>query len=216
MEFDKTELSRIMLDLLHRHEEISLTDIPEIELYMDQLLTFLNGKLKPFAREPGDKILTKTMINNYTKFQLLPPSKNKKYAKEHLLLLILIYQLKSVLSISDIKLLFAPILKDISTPEDDVMPLGDIYSSFLDLKVLQLDNFTDNFAAKVNSINAMTTAIEDNESRNDATVFLIVLMLVAQANTAKFLAERIIDVYLTPPAPAKEDETVETIAGQPV
>lgn len=217
MGFDKTELTR-MVNLLQRQEDIRITDIPDIELYMDQLLTFLNGKLKAFAREPDDKILTKTMINNYTKFQLLIPPKNKKYSKEHLLLLILIYQLKNVLSIGDIKRLFTPILKDISTPDDDVMPLGHIYASYLDLKTIQSDDFCDNLAAKVDSIRGMTTAIEDEESRDTATIFLIVLMLVAQANAAKFLAERIIDEYLASAGTAKDGAGGEPSAllGQPV
>lgn len=203
MEF-KNELAK-MAKLLYLNEDIRLADIPDIELYMDQLLTLLNGKLRPFAREPGDKILTKTMINNYTKFQLIPPPKNKKYAKEHLLLLILVYQLKTVLSFGDIKRLLAPILRDISTPDDDVMPLGDIYSSFIDLKTSQLGDFCDNLAAKMDKIAGLTTAIEDREIRNTATVFLVVLMLIAQANTAKLLAERIIDACL-PPAGATEGE----------
>lgn len=217
MGFDKNELIR-MVNLLQGQEDIRVTDIPDIELYMDQLLTFLNGKLKTFAREPDDKILTKTMINNYTKFQLLTPPRNKKYSKEHILLLILIYQLKNVLTIGDIKRLFTPILKDISTPDDDLMPLSQIYASFLDLKALQSDDFCDNLAAKFESIRSMTTTLEDEESRDTATVFLIVLMLVAQANAAKFLAERIIDEYLAPAGTAREAAGGETAAllGQPV
>lgn len=217
MGFDKNELTR-MVELLHRQEDIRLADIPDIELYMDQLLTFLNGKLKPFVREPGDKILTKTMINNYTKFQLLIPPKNKKYAKEHLLLLILIYQLKNVLSISDIKRLFSPILRDIATPDDDLMPLGQIYSSFLELKTLQFADFCDNLTAKLDSIKGNATAIVDGENRDTVTLFLIVLMLVAQASAAKSLAERIIDEYLTTAGTAKDGDSGEPYAltGQPV
>jgi DNA-binding transcriptional MerR regulator len=204
MEFDKTELAK-MADLLQLNDDIRLADIPDIELYMEQLLTLLNGKLRPFGREPGDKALTKTMINNYTKFQLIPPPRNKKYSKEHLLLLILIHQLKNVLSISDIRRLLRPILKDISTPDDDIMPLGQIYSSFLELKTGQFDDFCDNLAAKMDNIDHLTTAIEHDENRNTATVFLLVLMLIAQANAAKALAERIIDICI-PPVVAGQDE----------
>jgi Domain of unknown function (DUF1836). len=212
MKLDKTELINIV-NFIRHDEEIRLTDIPDIELYMDQLLTFLNGKLKAFAREPGDKILTKTMINNYTKFQLLIPPKNKKYANEHILLLILIYQLKNVLSISDIKRLFGPILRDITTPDDDIMPLGEIYSSFLGLKKIQFDDFCNNLADKVSAIENQTAGIENESNRNITQIFLVVLMLVAQADAAKLLAERIIDLYFTPGANEDTDETKSPPAG---
>ncbi len=84
-------------------------DIPRIELYMDQVTTFMDTQLADSKRYPDDKILTKTMINNYTKNHLLPPSVKKKYSREHLYLLILIYQLKNMLSITDIQNLIEPL-----------------------------------------------------------------------------------------------------------
>ena len=70
-------------------------ELPKLELYMDQVTTFMDERLKSTARYPGeDKILTKTMINNYAKNDLLPPPVRKKYSKEHVLLLIFIYYFK--------------------------------------------------------------------------------------------------------------------------
>lgn len=205
MAFDKSQLSEVINDL-YQAEEIKLTDIPDLDLYMDQLLTFLNGKLEPLKRDSDDKLLTKTMINNYTKYQLLIPPKNKKYNKEHILLLILVYQLKNIFSISDIKRLFSPVLKDLETPDDDVIPLGDIYSSFLDLKKEQFDEFCEHFAEKAAFIADKASVIEPLENRTVAERFLTVLMLAAQANAAKRLAERIIDTYFADNA-GKIDET---------
>ena len=65
-------------------------DIPAIELYMDQITTFMDKQLTGNKRRPEDKILTKTMINNYSKNNLLPPSDKKKYSKDHIILLIYI------------------------------------------------------------------------------------------------------------------------------
>lgn len=199
-------------------DDIPLAAIPDIELYMEQLLTFLNAKLEPFKRQGGDKLLTKTMINNYTKYQLLIPPHNKKYTKEHLLLLILIYQLKNVLDLGDVKRLFSPILRDLSTADDDVMPLAGIYAAFLDLKKEQFDDFHGGFAAKLAAIDAKTAAVDDEESRGIAKMFLIVLMLVAQANACKHLAERLIDAYFTPAADGKAPPDGEDyeLGGQPV
>ncbi len=83
--------------------------IPNIDLYMDQVTTFMDERLSASKRSADDKTLTKTMINNYTKGRILPPPDKKKYSKEHMLLLTFIYYFKSVLSISDMKELLNPI-----------------------------------------------------------------------------------------------------------
>ena len=74
-------------------------DIPDIDLYMDQVTTFMDQHMKNNLRHDDDKTLTKTMINNYTKNHLLPAPEKKKYGREHLILLIYIYYLKNVISI---------------------------------------------------------------------------------------------------------------------
>lgn len=96
----------IINDMIKHLEELDITksdDIPDISLYMDQMTSFIDEKLRCFKREENDKLLTKTMINNYTKNKLLPPPDKKKYTKDHVMLLILIYFYKNVLSFADIK-----------------------------------------------------------------------------------------------------------------
>ncbi len=73
---------------------ISPETIPNIDLYMDQVTTFMDKHLSETKRYPDDKVLTKTMINNYAKNNLLPAPNKKKYTKEHILLLIFIYYFK--------------------------------------------------------------------------------------------------------------------------
>ena len=110
MTIDSGDLLNSILASLDRIEYIRPDDIPNIDLYMDQVTTFMDDRLKSSARYPGrDKILTKTMINNYAKNDLLPPPIKKKYSKEHVLLLIFIYYFKGFMSISDIQTLLNPI-----------------------------------------------------------------------------------------------------------
>lgn len=110
MTIDNNDLLNSILESLERVQYISPEDIPNIDLYMDQITTFMDSRLHSSARNPGeDKILTKTMINNYAKNNLLPPPVKKKYSKEHVLLLIFIYYYKGILSISDIQTLLGPI-----------------------------------------------------------------------------------------------------------
>ena len=96
----KKEIRRLI-----RLDYIMPEDIPDIELYMDQVIRFMDVHLQRSERTDGedDKTLTKTMINNYTKNRLIPPPEMKRYSKEHIILLIYIYYLKNVLPIGDIQ-----------------------------------------------------------------------------------------------------------------
>ncbi|MEG0814221.1 MAG: DUF1836 domain-containing protein, partial [Clostridium sp.] len=89
----KTNEERLqeLFDFLDNMTRINPSDIPDIDLYMDQVTTFMDNHLESSKRYGEDKILTKTMINNYAKNNLLPPPEKKKYSKNHILLLIFIY-----------------------------------------------------------------------------------------------------------------------------
>lgn len=110
MTIDNNDLLNSILASLDRVMHISPEDIPNIDLYMDQVTTFMDSRLRSSLRHSEeDKVLTKTMINNYTKNDLLPPPLKKKYSKEHVLLLVFIYYYKGILSINDIQALLGPI-----------------------------------------------------------------------------------------------------------
>lgn len=100
-------------------------EIPNIPLYMDQVTTFMEEHLNRSKRYPEDKVLTKTMINNYAKNNLLPAPVKKKYSKEHMLMLIFIYYYKNVLSFHDIQQIFKPITnKHFTTAESGRQTAG--------------------------------------------------------------------------------------------
>jgi len=88
MDFNEDTFFKIAEDI-SQGRNIRIPDIPDIELYMDQVTTFIDNKLGYNKRILKDKILTKTMINNYTKSKILLPSKNKRYNRQHVILLIL-------------------------------------------------------------------------------------------------------------------------------
>ena len=105
-------------------------EIPKIDLYLDQLVCLLEQYLSNYIKnDDSEKIITKTMINNYAKGKLLLPIKNKKYSKEHIILMSLIYNLKGALSINDIKLCLDEI---INKSVQGNYPLRELYSSFLE------------------------------------------------------------------------------------
>ena len=97
---------------------IDLNDFPELDLYMDQVMQLFETRLAYTKRNPDDKVLTKTMINNYAKDNLLMKIKNKKYTKNHLILMGLIYNLKGALSLTDIKTLLTPIIQSFDSDKE--------------------------------------------------------------------------------------------------
>ena len=118
---------------------VSPNAIPNLDLYMDQITTFMETQLRKSRRYPDDKIMTKTMINNYTKNRLIPPPVKKKYSKEHLLLLIFVYYMKDFLSIGDIKTLLEPLIETYFGKDGPGMSLTDIYQSVYDLELSQIE-----------------------------------------------------------------------------
>ena len=104
MTIDPQDILNSILSSLEKIDYIKPKEIPNIDLYMDQVTTFMEEHLQASKRYPEDKILTKTMINNYAKNHLLPANEKKKYSKEHMLLLIYIYYYKGILFIGSNRL----------------------------------------------------------------------------------------------------------------
>lgn len=78
--------------------------LPEIELYMDQVVSIVERALSPFPETEG-KAVTPSMINNYVKQKALPPPQKKRYGRGHVAALFMICTLKRVLSMGEIKTL---------------------------------------------------------------------------------------------------------------
>ena len=102
-------------------------DIPDLDLYMDQIMTLFEIHLANHKKNEDDKLLTKTMINNYSKAKVITPVKGKKYTKEQIIQMLIIYQLKNNLSIQEIKELLTPIYES-----DTYLSL--LYDHFIDIK----------------------------------------------------------------------------------
>lgn len=172
--------------------DITLTDIPDLDLYMDQVTTLFESKLSSNKRSEEDKILTKTMINNYAKAKIFPPIKSKKYSKNQIILLCLIYNLKQCLSLSDIGSLFKPINENLSAEDTDSSYAENLYSSFLDLKKATTEDFTKNFKKLIAEIDNKTASISDKET---TSLLLTVFLLIENANMNIRASQKIIDSF---------------------
>lgn len=119
---------------------ISPDDIPEIDLYMDQLTTFMDDKLNTNKRNEEDKTMTKTMINNYTKNNLLPPPNKKKYSKDHIIMLLYIFYLKNFISITDIQTLLGPMNNPDCYDGKSPVDIEEIYKKLFNYEINNYNN----------------------------------------------------------------------------
>ena len=173
---------------------IEVEDIPNIDLYMDQVTTFMDKCLAQYKRYDDDKVLTKTMINNYTKAKIFPAPVKKKYSRTHLMLLIMIYHLKSVLSIKDIGILFQSALKETNKVKQERM-IESIYRGFVSLQKQTITYLAGAADGKPDESfygkESILKYSDDEEKR-----IMMTLALAIRANTEKQLAEKVLDLYL--------------------
>lgn len=180
-----------ILESLSRIDYIKPEDIPNIDLYMDQVTTFMDIQLKSTKRHQTDKLLTKTMINNYAKNDLLPPPLKKKYSKEHVLVLIFIYYFKNILSINDIQGLLKPITEQYFARNSDI-DLESIYNEVFRLEPEQLEKLKEDVIQKYRS--AETTF--ENAKKEDSEflhLFSFICMLSFDVYVKKLIIEKLID-----------------------
>ncbi len=181
-----------IVDEFRKTDYIRPEDLPNIDLYMDQVITFMDRHLETTRRFSSDKLLTKTMINNYTKNDLLPSPEKKKYTKDHLFLLIYIYYMKNFLSINDIQTMLKPLTEKYFGGKGD-RTLEDIYKDVFDMQheysVEMVRDVLERFTAAENK----TKNIEDKEERDLLKRFYLISALCFDVYEKKQLIEAILD-----------------------
>ncbi len=191
----KTEdLLNSIMDSLDRITYIKAEDIPNIDLYMDQVTTFMESRLKRTTRNPGeDKILTKTMINNYAKNDLLPPPYKKKYSREHVMLLVFIYYYKGILSINDIQELLEPITRQFFGTKE-AFNLETVYETAFGLERGQIDALKKDITEKFRTAKG-TFQDAPEDSQEFLQIFSFICMLGFDVYLKKLLIEKMIDSF---------------------
>lgn len=186
---DKNELNNL-IDNLYLDEIIELNEIPELDLYMDQVIQLFENKYNKTLRNEEDKVLTKTMINNYAKDKIFMPIKNKKYSKEHLILISLIYELKGSLSISDIKKVLTPIVSTLNNNEE--YDIRSLYRDYTEVYGEDVNLFKESAADRLKYIENKLKV--DNSSLDSFNrKFILLSSLINMSNFYRRLAEKLVD-----------------------
>ena len=175
-----------LLETLHLEKNITLEDIPNVDLYVDQVVQLFENTYSDTTRTDDEKVLTKTMINNYAKGKLFIPIKNKKYSKEHMILISLIYQLKGALSINDIKSSLENINE--SLLNDDSFKLNTLYKDYLSLTEKNVESFTQDVNNLVSEVSEISSLEDPNLEK-----FLLLTSFVSMSNMYRRLAEKLVD-----------------------
>lgn len=193
MKLDKDDILKSILEHISNLDYIKTADIPNIELYMDQVTTFMDSQMASSKRYPDDKVLTKTMINNYAKNHLLPSPNKKKYSKEHVLMLIFIYYFKSFLSISDIQALLTP-LADRYFQKEDGLNVEDLYNEVFGMEKEQVEYLKKDLMEKYQTASQSFAEAEEKD-REFLTMFSFICLLSFDVYMKKQLIESIIDSF---------------------
>lgn len=180
-----------ILESISKIDYIKPEDLPNIDLYMDQVTTFMEAQLESTKRYPDDKILTKTMINNYAKNDLLPSPDKKRYTKEHMLLLIFIYYFKNILSINDIQTLLGPITDKYFKSDTD-KNLTYIYNEVFGMEHAQIENLKKDLVKRF-SVAEATFEDANEEDQEFLKQFSFICLLSFDVYVKKMLIEHIID-----------------------
>ena len=192
MHIDTNDLLQSILASFDRIDYVKSQDIPNIDLYMDQVTTFMDKNLRKSSRYPeNDKVMTKTMINNYAKSDLLPPPIKKKYSKEHVLVLIFIYYYKGILSINDIQTLLQPITTQFFQTEGE-FDIASVYDEVFGLEKEQIDALKKDVMEKYEY---STKTFEDapEESKEFLKLFSFICLLSFDVYMKKLLIEKLVD-----------------------
>lgn len=205
MHIDTNDLLNSIMESFDRIDYVKPEDIPNIDLYMDQVTTFMDEKLRKSTRYPDeDKIMTKTMINNYAKNDLLPPPVKKKYSKEHMLVLIFIYYYKGILSISDIQTVLKPITDHFFDTEES-FDIENIYKEVFALEKEQIESLKKDVVDKYRQATG-TFEEAPAEYKEFLKLFSFICFLSFDVYMKKMLIEKLVDEIREKGEEAKQDK----------
>ncbi len=190
MTIKQEDILNSILEGLSHMSPIKTADLPNINLYMDQLTTFMDERLEHTKRYGEDKVLTKTMINNYAKNNILPPPEKKQYSSEHLITLVFIYYFKNILSITDIQKILDPIHEKYFGNKD--FSIQKIYEEVYALESGAMDTLTEDVREK---FSISRTAFEDipESEREFLQQFAFICELCFDIYLKKLIVEKLID-----------------------
>ncbi len=177
---------------------LSKSSFPEMELYMDQITGFMNQKLRIYSKDEDDQIMTKAMIANYVKHKLVPRPHNKKYNKEHLILLTFIHFLKNSFQMDEIENIMKPILENYYSEFDEKINLSEMYDSVTSLQNDVKEKLIEETLQDVNRIKSRNKQME-LEDDDIIELFMLIIEISIKVDFERYLIQKLYDQYFDVP-----------------
>ena len=174
---DSKDLLQKWISEIKAHESPDWNKLPDIDLYMDQVIIMMERQLDIFMRDAEDKLITRSMINNYVKHGLIAPPVNKKYSRSHIAYLMAVCILKQLLPISDIT--------DLMRNQADKTDIAGLFDLYCEMQDEALHSAADGLTAEIADL---------PEDDLDDHLNMIALKLTVTANANKLAAEKIIHI----------------------
>lgn len=165
--------------------------LPDIGLYMDQVITYLERQLEFFTMAKSESLITPSMINNYAKSKIVPRTEGKKYGKEHIALLLTVFTLKRVLSVQNM----GSLVENIGTASE----VEELYERFR----RGMESSVRETASLVET--ALAGATESDKSINSKTLHDLALDLAVDASIRSYAAETLL-AFANPEKKTSEKE----------
>ena len=168
-------------------------EMPEVELYMDQVVSLLNKELAVYKEKEQD-VFTKSMVSNYVKHKVLPKPENKKYNKEHMVILNMIFQLKSIFQMDEMKVLFKSFVENHESILEEQYDMEGLYDSLLRSRDKEILQMTNHIHEDIEYVKAVME--EMGTSDDDAHEIMgVILILTIQSNAYRLMARKLLNEY---------------------
>lgn len=185
---NKESLLKLANDIIEKDDQVKIATLSD-ELTISQVVRFFEKQGRSF---------TKTMIQNYVRVGVLPPPADKRYyTRNHLILLTLIDNLKTIYSLEEIKAVLEPVRNNPDIFEDDLINTSDVYKNYLTIRKELISKWKESLPRLFDRVDSLLEEDGINESeKNTAAAFMIALTIMAETIAMKDLTNAIINQYI--------------------
>jgi len=177
-------------------------EYPDIDLYIDQAAMLLNQQSQIYKKDEKEQIFTKSMISNYAKHNIIPRPVNKKYTKDHLILLHIVRYLKGMFQMNEIEMLMKPLIDNYNSVFDEKIDLEILMQGVIELREGESRSLEDHIGE---NIKAIKTGLKNTEQSDDdiLEIFLVIISLAISADSYRYVAEKLLHEYFVQPSQEK-------------
>ena len=189
--FDSDYIKELVLEM-SKNSSISYDDLPKYDLFLSQVIEFLNDKFK-------DENFTNNIVQNYTKSEVITkPEDGKKrgYTKMHLIQLVFLSYMRPILTTEEIKKVFSLAFNEINDRSDDILSWEEAYKTFVQIQEDSLDDYSLISLTKEEKLQRLVEKFNlEKKDEERIKIFLLVLSLIAEASIIKKLVQKIVNEY---------------------